>query len=197
VAEQRPIDVAVLKFYGAMAATTIGFMGPIALWVGLTSDDAATPIQAPYLNVAFVASWIIMILVMVGVLEYARRRPADRETTWGGAMLGATVIFFQLFWIWGVVPHQWLTFADNELGWREDRFLVGPSWGPDGQNLLEWILPFNMTYLVIRDIIAVSIYGVTIAFFIWAVVLWQDRGKVAPAEVVQSTYGRPIVREGV
>jgi ABC-type Fe3+-siderophore transport system permease subunit len=197
VAERRPIDVAVLKLYGAMAATTVAFMGPIALWVGLTADDGASDRQPPYLNVALVVTWLIAIAVTVAIFEYCRRRPVDKPATWGEAMAGATVVFFLLFWIWGVVPHQWLTFADNELGWREDRFLVGPAWGPDGQNLLSWLLPFDLTYLVVRDIIAVSIYGVTIAGFIWAFVIWQNRGKVAPAEVVQSTYGRPIVREGV
>lgn len=197
MAERRPIDVAVLKFYGAMAATTLVFFGPIAVWVGLTKDDGASVRQFPYLNVALVTVWIIAMLVTVAIFEYARRRPVNRDTTWGEAMAGATAVFFLLFWIWGVVPHQWLTFADNELGWRSDRFLVGPKWGPGGQNLLAWILPFDITYQVIRDLIAVSIYGVTIAAFIWAFAIWQDRGKVAPTEVVQSTYGRPIVREGV
>ena len=46
----------------------------------------------------------------------------------------------------------------------------------------------------IREIIApVKKLGANIAMFN----VWQNRGKVAPAEVEQSTYGRPLVREGV
>lgn len=197
MAQRRPIDVAVTKFYGAMMATTVAVWGLVALWVGLTADDGAAIRQVPYLNVAFCVTWLIAIAVTVGILEYARRRPAGQPVTWGGAMVGATISFFLMFWIWGVVPHQWLSFADNELGWRVDRKLVGPEIGPGEQNLLEWLLPFDITYLVVRDIIVVAIYGVTIAAFIAVCSIWQNRGKVAPTEVPQSTYGRPIIREGV
>ena len=111
---------------------------------------------------------------------------------------GAAYVFFLMFWIYGVVPHQWLIYADNELSWRVDRLLVGPSVGfTDGEGLVSWALPFEITYLVVRDIIAVTIYGFALAgnIALWGV--WQDRGKVAPTEVEQSTYGRPLVRETV
>ena len=42
-------------------------------------------------------------------------------------MVFATYVFFILFWVYGVVPHQWLTWADSELNWRPDRFIVGPE----------------------------------------------------------------------
>ena len=32
-----------------------------------------------------------------------------------------------MFWVYGVVPHQWLTWADNELNWRADKILFGPG----------------------------------------------------------------------
>jgi hypothetical protein len=186
-----------MKLYGAMIATTVGLFGVIALWVGLTHDD--TGAQPSYLNTAFVLSWLISLVLAAGILEYARRRPADAHLSWGEAFVGATYVFLLLFWIYGVVPHQWLTFADNELSWRVDKMLVGPTniGFTDGEGIIEWLLPFDITYLVVRDIIAVTIYILALVANVAMWSVWQARGKVAPTEVEQSTYGRPLVREGV
>lgn len=210
MAQRRPIDVAVTKTYGAVLATTLGLFGIIAIWVWLTSDFNGR--QFPYLNTAFVLSWLIGIAMVVSVLEYARRRPADAQMTWGSAMIGSMWVFLIMFWVYGVIPHQWLTFADNELGWRADNFLIGPSlwFTPDAvvdaagneiapaEGILEWLLPFDLTYLVVRDVIAVVIYGFVLGMNVAMMSVWQNRGKEAPADdIEQSTYGRPLVREGV
>lgn len=197
MAQRRPIDVAVQKFYGAMLAATVGLFGVVALWVWRTSDTNLR--QAPYLNTAFVLSWLIALVLAVGILEYSKRRPDDAPVTWGEAFIGATYVFLLLFWIYGVVPHQWLTFADNELSWRVDKQLIGPtSLGfTDGEGLLQWALPFEVTYLVVRDIIVVAIYGLGLVANVAMWSVWQSRGRLAPTDVEQSTYGRPLVREGV
>ena len=113
-------------------------------------------------------------------------------------MLFASYVFLVLFWAYGVVPHQWLTWADSELNWRPDRFIVGPSmpWTGD-QGIVEWALPFTMTYLVIRDLIAVGIYGVALAGNIVMWNQWQNRGVEKEKAEPTSEYGRPLVREGV
>lgn len=197
MAQRRPIDVAVMKVYGALIGITVVFLGSIALWVALTREQNGQ--GAPFLNTAFTLSWLISLALTAGILEYAKRRPADAPLSWGEANLGATYVFLLLFWIYGVVPHQWLIYADNELGWRSDKLLVGPTGVgfTDGEGLVSFLLPFEVTYLVVRDIIAVTIYGFALAgnIALWSV--WQDRGKVAPTEVEQSTYGRPLVRETV
>jgi len=196
VAQRRPIDVAVIKVYGAMLMATVGLIGFITIWVALTRADNQQ--AAPFMNTAFVLSWLISLLLNAGILEYARRRPAGTPVSWGEANVGALYVFFLLFWIYGVVPHQFLTYADNELAWRVDRLLVGPSVGfTNGEGLLSWGLPFQVTYLVIRDILAVLIYGLGLAANVAMFNVWQNRGAVAPTEVEQSTYGRPLVREGV
>ncbi len=196
MAQRRPIDVAVIKVYGAMLMATVGLIGFITIWVALTRADNQQ--AAPFMNTAFVLSWLISLLLNAGILEYARRRPAGTPVSWGEANVGALYVFFLLFWIYGVVPHQFLTYADNELAWRVDRLLVGPSVGfTNGEGLLSWGLPFQVTYLVIRDILAVLIYGLGLAANVAMFNVWQNRGAVAPTEVEQSTYGRPLVREGV
>ena len=65
--------------------------------------------------VAFVISVMISVLLVAPIMVYARRRPIDAELTWGEAMVAATYVFFLLFWVYGVVPHQWLQWADSEL----------------------------------------------------------------------------------
>ncbi|MGI9624948.1 MAG: hypothetical protein ACR2PK_19125 [Acidimicrobiales bacterium] len=197
MAQQRPIDVAVMKVYGAMIGATIVVLGGIALWVAITRDQNLQ--DAPFLNTAFTLSWLIAILLNAGILEYAKRRPEGAFLSWGEANLAAAYVFFLMFWVYGVVPHQWLTYADNELAWRADKLLIGPTGigFTDGEGLVSWALPLDITYLVIRDIIAVTIYGLALAGNIAMWSIWQSRGKVAPTEVEQSTYGRPLVREGV
>ncbi|MPY95856.1 MAG: hypothetical protein GEV08_23220 [Acidimicrobiia bacterium] len=78
--------------------------------------------------VAFVTSIIIGIVALAVPFRWAlRRRPVGAPLSWGQAMLGATWAFFLMFWWYGVVPHQWLTWADNELNWRADKTLLGPG----------------------------------------------------------------------
>ncbi|MAR48187.1 MAG: hypothetical protein CL425_03200, partial [Acidimicrobiaceae bacterium] len=127
--------------------------------------------------VAFAVSIIATVILVWGFYAYLKRCPIDKEFTWGEAMLFATYVFFILFWVYGVVPHQWLTWADSELNWRPDRFIVGPELPWTGeQGIVEWALPFTMTYLVIRDVIAVVIYGIALAGNVVCWRHWQNRG---------------------
>ena len=148
--------------------------------------------------VAFAVSLLVTAAMVWGLDVYRQRCPVDKEFTWGEAMLFATYVFLVLFWAYGVVPHQWLTWADSELNWRPDRFIVGPSmpWTGD-QGIVEWALPFTMTYLVIRDLVAVGIYGVALAGNIVMWNQWQNRGVEKEEAEPTSEYGRPLVREGV
>jgi len=141
--------------------------------------------------IAFVISLLVTIVPMVLAMRYAERRPVGTPLSWGEAMAAATLVFFLLFMAYGVVPHQWLTWADNELSWRPDRLLLGPG------KLLATVLPFELTYLVLRDIIVSIIYG---GFLVAQVVVWkrwQDRDKPkAPRrkELETSPFGRPLVK---
>jgi hypothetical protein len=141
--------------------------------------------------VAFVTSLVIGIAGCAGVILFGRRRPQGSSLTWGEAMLGATFVFFLFLWWYGVIPHQWLTWADNELGWRPDKVLLGPGriFEPDR------FIPFTISYQTVRDIVASGIYGVGLALHVAMFAVWQGRGKPREA-VATSTYGRPLVRRG-
>jgi hypothetical protein len=190
---KRYIDGAITKFMAALIGVSIGLMVVIALWVGLTVPGR----QFPYLNVAFVASWIVALLSLIPVIIVAKRRPADKVATWGEAMVGSTYVFFVLFWIYGTVPHQWLTYAEGELNWRSDKFLIGPRapWDQT-QGILEWALPFTLTYTTVKDLIAVLIYGVGLVANVAMFVMWQKRGDTVAAPEIESSsrYGRPLVK---
>jgi hypothetical protein len=140
--------------------------------------------------VAFVASVLVSALLIGGVVYMMPRRPVGVPPTWGEAMVGAVYVFGTLFWVFGVVPHQWILWADSGLGWRPDKFLVGP-----GELLGD--LPFEIPYTALRDIVVVLIHVVYVVAWIKLWAAWQDRGKEAPApEPVTSDYGRPLVKAG-
>ena len=146
--------------------------------------------------VAFVASLIVTAIVVGGILAYQKRRPVDQVVTWGEAMVGSLVVFFLMFWVYGVVPHQWLTWADNELNWRVDKIFVGPGGILESQQDGGWS-PIRIPYVVIRDLIAVVIYIGALGGNIWMWSAWQKRGEQqADKPVERSRFGRPLVKEG-
>jgi hypothetical protein len=133
-----------------------------------------------------------------GVLWYAKRRPVGTPVTWGEAMIGAVYVFFLAFLAYGVIPHQWLSLAENELSWRADRIVYGPGdiIKPISQG--GW-LPLDITYRTLSDSIAAAFYIVFFGMQIWLWIKWQDRGKAAAAEsaaIPTSTYGRPLIKQG-
>ena len=146
---------------------------------------------------ALVTSILASLAMTWGILWYARRRPVGTPVSWGEASVGAVYVFFLAFLAYGVVPHQWLSLAENELSWRADRIVFGPG------NILQPIsqggwLPFDITYRTISDSIAGAFYVVFLGAQIWLWGRWQGRDKAAAkrAEVAVSTYGRPLIKQG-
>ncbi len=134
---------------------------------------------------------VLVLLAMVGiVVRIAVNRPPNSTLTWGEAFLAATFVFTLLFVAYGVVPHQWLAWADNELGWRKDSFFFGE----DGISFFgrgRILIPQE----VLRDVIAAGIYGVFLGANFAGWIWWQRRGR-APAQrpEILSAYGRPLTR---
>ena len=150
---------------------------------------------------AFVSSMIAMILMVAVCLYVGARRPLGTPLTWGEAMVGGTWVFGIMMLAYGIVPHQWLNYADNELLWRPDKLLVGISsggvvWGNEAKDLggTGRIL---INYQAIRDIVASVLYIVFLGgqMYLWSV--WQKRGRKKPGDVeeVRSRFGRPVLRK--
>ena len=164
--------------------------------------------------VAFIFSVIVLVILVTIPMKYAKRRPIGTPLTWGEAMVAAVYVFFVMFLAWGIMPHQWLNYADNALQWRKDK--IGIPTGPFGHFLFHGVnndvigaktnvlfpngvpLPnghFIITAEAVRDVVAVLLYGITLGAmgFLWAA--WQRRGAEKPKELPTSAYGRPLVKK--
>lgn len=149
---------------------------------------------------ALVTSIVVSILMSVAIFVYASRRPVGTPVTWGEAMAGSIWVFFLAFLAYGVVPHQWLTLAENEWSFRADRILFGPG------NIVQPIsqggwFPFDITYRALSDTVAVLIYVVALGLQIWMWARWQNRGTRAEAKAKAalartSSFGRPLIKQG-
>ena len=138
--------------------------------------------------VAFLVALVALVVCVAIIVAYSRRRAPGTPITWGEAMGAAAFVYFTMFLAYGIVPHQWLAWADNELNWRADKILYGP-----GDIVAK--LPFTVTYQVLRDLVAAGLYVVFLGgmVFLWS--MWQNRGKTKPAELPVSSYGRPLVKK--
>jgi hypothetical protein len=150
----------------------------------------------PFLNVAFLFSLLVTILLTLAIIPMAKRRPAGKKFTWGEAMAGSTYVYFVLFLAYGVVPHQFLTHAGNELGWRKDKPLLGPFAILKPKSLGGWF-PFQISYEALQDVLAAGIYIIFLGLQIYMWIWWQNRNKPKAAKAISvSSFGRPLVRKG-
>lgn len=150
---------------------------------------------------AFVSSILVVVLGVAVCLYIGSRRPIGTPVTWGEAMVASTFVFALMLVAYGVVPNQWLTFADKELLWRPDKLLVGISsggvvWG-NGAKSLGGSGRVLINYQAIRDIVATVIYVVFLGgqMYLWS--KWQKRGRRKPGDVeaAESRFGRPVLRK--
>jgi hypothetical protein len=149
--------------------------------------------------VAFITSILVAVIMTIPFWWYRAKRPLDAVLTWGEAMVAATWAFALMFWVYGVVPHQWLELADAQWNWRSDRELHGPGGFLKDQEGGGFV-PFTTSYQAARDIIAVIIYGVFLGMHIAAWAIWQDRGDVKKKKedklaLAKSDFGRPLVKK--
>jgi len=149
--------------------------------------------------VALVVSTLMLIAGILVVLAVGRRRPPGTPVTWGEAFLGGTFIFALLMLAYGVVPHQWLTYADNDLLWRPDKLMLGISGEGvkvgDAASELGGTGRIIVNAQAVRDIIAAVIYIVFLGLQIWLWSVWQKRGRKAPEVELSSRFGRPLMRK--
>jgi hypothetical protein len=151
-------------------------------------------LEWPGMNVAFLTSFIATIILTLAAIPYGRRRPVGKPVSWGEANLAAAYVFGVLFLAFGIVPDRWIAHADADLGWSRDRIVMGPGGLLKPQAIDGW-MPFTITYEAVRDVVVVLIHAVFFGLIIFMWAWWQGRGKVKPAEIEVSTFGRPLVKK--
>ena len=147
--------------------------------------------------VSLVFSLGLTIFGVAVVILVGRRRPPGKPLTWGEAFVAATWIFALMLLAYGVVPNQWLLYADNELSWRPDKLLGAIS--TDGVKLGQAAKGLGgrgrilVDYQAVRDIVATVIYGVALGgqMVLWS--KWQKRGRAKPEVELSSAFGRPVL----
>jgi hypothetical protein len=141
---------------------------------------------------ALVTSIVITALMIAGVIEYGKRRPVDRQTSWGEAMLGSAFVFMLLLMVFGVVPDRWVRLTDNEWGWSVEKMLFTEGQFIDGNPIT--FPPMRMDLKKVSDIVVVIQHIVALVGLPLLWLWWQKRDqKKAVAEPV-SYFGRPLVK---
>ncbi len=149
--------------------------------------------------VALVIPILILIVGTSLCLAVGRRRPPGTPLTWGEAFVAGTWVFAMMLLAYGIIPHQWLDYADNELLWRSDKLLVaisseGLAWGQKAKTF-GGTGRVIINYQAIRDIVAAGFYIVFLVAHVALWASWQKRGRRAEAPVeARSRFGRPVIR---
>jgi hypothetical protein len=148
---------------------------------------------------AFPISLGLLVLGIAIVFWVGKRRPIGTPFTWGEAFVSGTFIFGLMLLAYGVVPNEWLQWADNRLVWRSDKMLLAIS--SDGIKFGEDAATIGgsgrilVSYQALRDMIAAGIYIVMLGAQVALWAMWQKRGQKAGTEVATSEFGRPLVRK--
>ncbi len=185
------------KTFGFIIVSMLGLPIVAAFLMWLADGGARVPFnEANIFSVRYIVSVLLLMALLIPFFVMADKREPGAPLTWGEAMVAAVYVFFVLFWLYGVVPHEYLNWADAELSWRPDKKVIGI----DGQWASWWgfwgTFPMTISKVFFRDIIAVLIYGVGLGGFIWAFAHWNDRAKKAAEQAAEkpvSTYGRPLI----
>jgi len=150
--------------------------------------------------VAVVFSTLMTLLMTFGAYAYMSRRPHGQKASWGEAIAGSVYVSFVAYLAFGIVPHQWLQYAENERNWTGGKFLYGPFDIVKPISQGGWF-PFDLTYRAISDIIATNFYVVFVAIMLSLWKRWQFREKMADekakAQLARtSSFGRPLIKQG-
>jgi hypothetical protein len=133
----------------------------------------------------------LLAIAFAAVVSRDPRSP-DQRLTWAEAMTGALGVFALFILAYGIIPHEWLTFANSYLNMSNDRFVEWPPW------------PFydvvKLPFSAIRDSVAAIIYVVAVGINVVLWLKWQERLTPTPepaageaaAPARTSRFGRPV-----
>ncbi len=163
---------------------------------GLATVCALVLILNPEGSERLIVASALQIVIMAAVMHKIMHPGERQPLTWPKAMLGAVLVSGFSLLALGQVPHEWITLAGSELGWgRRDLILIDLP-----------ILPFDISRMAVRDIIAAGLYTNTFAGMVAMWLMWQRRFEMAeerakeaeagePVPAGTSAYGRPVMKQ--
>ncbi|GIU85720.1 MAG: hypothetical protein KatS3mg009_0235 [Acidimicrobiia bacterium] len=137
-------------------------------------------------------SSLLLAIGTVGAFVLIRRPKRSAEpATWAATIAGAIVVWALMILAYGVVPHEWLTFANAELNWGKDTYFLR-----EGQFLGGRFPPFDVPRFVGADIVAATMYVVFGVLNVYLFSAWQKRKVAEPATAGEGEEPAPPVTGG-
>jgi len=110
-----------------------------------------------------------------------RPKKSNEPATWAATFLGALLVWALFALGYGVIPHEWLTFANSYLGFDTTTYVLREN----------AVVPFSITRDKLADAVAAGIYGVVLVINIWLFALWQKRKVAEPVVAVEGEPTEP------
>lgn len=115
----------------------------------------------------------------------------NQKLTWARATVAAFIAWMALVFFFGIVPSEWLNFAQTDLEWGNDPALTIPPFLVLGNEL-------SISFSVLKDLINTGYHLVMIGAMGALAVEIQKMKEGRPAhkrpEALVSPYGRPLVK---
>jgi hypothetical protein len=191
---------------GLLVAGLLGLVIGV-IWIHWSSiphtelvDGVETPVVVDYLNwfprgviwkgIGYLIVLGATTLALVGaVFLWVLNQPM----TWARATVAAFIAWIALVFFFGMVPSEWLNYAQTDLDWSSQRVAVSiPPFLVLGNELaISWAaikdsiqIGYSLTMLVLAGVLAIQIQKIKEG---------RPASAAAPAEK-KSPYGRPLVR---
>jgi len=169
---------------------------PVIIVGGLVLGAVITSLQRTIILAALAA---LAAHIFMLVLSRKPRDP-ERAATWAECFAGAVGVFALFALAYAIVPHEWLEFANKQLGWGDNAKFIFTS-DDDILGLINIHYPFSMDFPALRDVVVTGIYAQFLVLNVWLWVKWQKRHEVKAspegAETAperRSRFGRPLRR---
>jgi len=189
---------------GLLVAGLLGLVIGV-IWIHWSSiphteivDGVETPVVVDYLNwfprgviwkgIGYLLVLGATTLALVGaVFLWVLNQPM----TWARATVAAFIAWIALVFFFGMVPSEWLNYAQTDLDWSSQRVAVAiPPFLMLGNEV-------DISWAVVKDLISANYHVVMLVVVaVFAIQVQKMReGRPAEAKVEKvSPYGRPLVR---
>ncbi|MDX1467827.1 MAG: hypothetical protein R3258_00650 [Acidimicrobiia bacterium] len=115
----------------------------------------------------------------------------NQKMTWARATIAAMIAWFALVFFFGIVPSEWLNFAQTDLEWGNDPAITIPPFLVLGNEV-------SLSWAAIKDSISMGYHlvmlGVAGALAIGIQKMKDGRPAHKQPDALTSPYGRPLVK---